>query len=300
MPASDLKPDGRHQSLDRVVLIGGRPDRALGLLADELRNRRVSVELLAPGTEAREHVQRVLPNCLVVDFRAGDAAREFAGWYCKQLSDLVLVITDQRDVMGRLHGLELGTADHMIAPFALGEAVARVEVLLTRGSRRGSLQLGDIVVDPAQRVVVRGATPIPLTPRELDVLVLLMRNRGRITSKQELMDEIWTDKPTSPNAVEAAVSSLRRKLHRPGHEIIRTVHRAGYALRVPTNTVPSRATMIVERDRLLRERDDALARRDKIIRRLRDEIDVAAGETHALDRRGHAAGHRDGRDDREG
>jgi len=188
MPASDVNSDGRHQTLDLVVLIGGRPDRALGLLADELRIRRMSVDILEPGSEARDHVQRIPPNCLVVDFRAGDAAREFAGWYCKQVSDLVLVITDQRDVMGRLHALELGTADHMIAPFALGEGVARVETLLTRGSRRGSLQFGDIVVDPAQRVVVRGTTPIPLTPRELDVLVLLMRNRGRITSKQELID----------------------------------------------------------------------------------------------------------------
>jgi DNA-binding winged helix-turn-helix (wHTH) protein len=195
-----------------------------------------------------------------------------------------------------LRALELGAADHMVAPFALGEGIARIESLLVRRiAQRGLLQLADITLDPGQRIAIRGNTAIPLTPRELDVLALLMRNRGRVTSKQELIDQIWTGKQASPNAVEAAISSLRRKLHRPGHEIIRTVHRAGYTLQVPMTSPANRGAMIAERDRLLRERDDAIARRDKVIRRLRDEIDVAAGQTRQLERRSRVENPDDGR-----
>ncbi len=173
------------------------------------------------------------PRGVVVDLRLGGAAIDLVEW-CSVVASLpVISITDQTDVLGRLHALSSGVADHIVAPFATREATARVEVML-REHHDGEFRFAGVAVDPDQHLATRNGTNIDLTPRELSVLLVLMRNRARVTSKQELLDEVWPGNSASINAVEAVVSALRRKL--AGSEVIHTVHGAGYTLRLTPKT----------------------------------------------------------------
>jgi two-component system OmpR family response regulator len=258
-----------------VATICRRSEPALRALGDRLREHGIDMAYFELSHDIRQRLLHVTPRCLVVDLRLGPGAIELVGWYRATVSRPVLTITDAADVLGRLRALELRVTDHMVAPFAISEATARVEALLSERPT-GVEHFADITVDPDQRIVMRAGVPIDLTPRELGVLLTLLRNRARVTSKEELLEQVWPGRNASPNAVEAVVSALRRKLQVAGSEVIHTVHRAGYTLRVPAPQAPSRGKLLAERDRLLHERDEAIARRDKIIRALRDEIGVAA------------------------
>jgi DNA-binding response OmpR family regulator len=226
---------GARSTSDRttVAIIGRRSDPSLQALADCLREREYAVEHLDVTRDVPQRVTQISPIGLVVDLRDGAHAREFLAWYCTNMSPSVLSVTHQTDVVGRMYALEHGVADHVVAPFALDEAVARVEALLEkRQPDHGNLYFAGITVDPTHRVATRGGTPIDLTRRELDVLVALMRNPSRVTSKDELLEQAWPTKRVSQNAVEAVISALRRKLQ-TSQELIHTVHRAGYTLREP-------------------------------------------------------------------
>ena len=94
------------------------------------------------------------------------------------------------------------------------------------------LEAGDLRLDPAARTVHRGDVALELTAREIAVLELLMRRRGEVVTKSELLDDVWSeDFDGDPNIVEVYVGRIRRKVDRPfGREVIETVRGAGYRL----------------------------------------------------------------------
>jgi DNA-binding response OmpR family regulator len=237
-----------------VVVVGSRTEPSFRALADGLRKHGLTIEDIPPSPDVQQQLLELPARCLVVDLRSGDGALDLVAWYRATLSHPVLTITDQADVLGRIRAVELRVADHLVAPFAISEAVARVEALLRDDRQSDRRRFADITVDPDQRVAYRDGVLIDLTPRELGVLLTLMRNRGRVISKHELLAEVWPDRRASANAVEAVISALRRKLHAEGTEVIHTVHRAGYILRVSAPGVPSHTTLRTERARLSRDR----------------------------------------------
>jgi DNA-binding response OmpR family regulator len=268
----------------RVLFVGASTDLEPTITALRQRAAHVSV---ARDLESFERAMSSAPeptDGVVFDLRAGDHVLEALTWYCRNVSRLALILTSPNDVQARLHGLHLSVADHAVAPFAVSEIVARVEQLVARQRlmRRSRLDAGDFAIDIAQRSVLRSGASITLTPRELDVLLMLVRNRTRPVSKQALLDQVWLGSPRTPNVVEATVSSLRRKLHANGPPVIHTLHKIGYTFRpvLPTadgNRVHARA----ERERLVRERDEALARRDEVVRQMRKLVQDGADEHRA-------------------
>ncbi len=215
-----------------VVIVCRPSDPALLAVSERLRQSGIACVHLDMTEEMEPRIVDLSARCFVVDLRIGGAAFNVIEWCHAATARPVLTITDYTDVRGRLRALELRVADHIVAPFATREAIARVEAIL-HDARGDELGFAGIVVDPDQRVAVQNGKPIDLTPRELAVLLVLMRNRDRVTSKQELLDAVWPGRTASTNAVEAVVSALRRKLQVGDSEIIHTVHRAGYALRAP-------------------------------------------------------------------
>jgi DNA-binding response OmpR family regulator len=144
----------------------------------------------------------------------------------------------------------------------------RVEVLLARAAarRRPGLQNAGIEIDLDGRRALYHGQDIPLTPREFEILVVLMAADGRAVPKVQLLKEVWDDTDRSVNVVEAHVSALRRKLEAYGPQLVHTVHRQGYAFRPPRGVAPStRDALVAERARLLRERDEAVRRRDELL-----------------------------------
>jgi two-component system, OmpR family, response regulator len=263
-------PNGDAETI--MLVTGERHD--LGVLAAKLGERRLRVV----GPQLLEDLETAdgPADCAIIDLSSGNPAlREALPRLSRALAPAVLVITTLEDSATRIAAVRLGVSEHVVAPFDVAEVVARVDVLLARRRRtRGArLDMGDVSVRLDERRVLRAGVDVPLTPRELEILIALMRARGRAVSKNELLQLVWKDDQRNVNAVEAHVSGLRRKLERHGSALIHTVHRAGYAFRPARPAAPtSREALLAERTRLLHERDEAFQRRDELLQELRRKV----------------------------
>ncbi|MEN3362674.1 MAG: hypothetical protein V7637_6656 [Mycobacteriales bacterium] len=146
----------------------------------------------------------------------------------------VLILTAKDGEYDEADALDLGADDYLCKPFSYVVLVARLRALIRRGGtgRPVALQVGDLVVDPADRRCRRGAVPIPLTAKEFAVLACLGRRPGEVVSKIEIIDEVWdTAFDGDVNIVEVYIRTLRRKIDLPfGRRSIETVRGAGYRL----------------------------------------------------------------------
>ncbi|MET0813276.1 MAG: response regulator transcription factor [Microbacterium sp.] len=146
----------------------------------------------------------------------------------------VLMLTAKDGEWDQVEALETGADDFVTKPFSFVVLVARLRALIRRGGveRPVVLEAGDLRLDPGSRRVWRGDAPIALTSREFAVLEHLMRHRGTVLSKREVLDGVWDDDfDGDPNIVEVYVGHLRRKVDRPfGRDAIETVRGAGYRL----------------------------------------------------------------------
>jgi len=141
----------------------------------------------------------------------------------------VLVLTARDAVEDRVRGLDLGADDYLTKPFSVKEFEARVRALLRRGiTRPPSWSVAGMIVDVAAKRVRIGERVIDLTPREWALLELFLTHPGRVLSKDQIADSIYTfDDQLSTNAIEVHVSRLRTKIEPAGSQL-RTVRGFGY------------------------------------------------------------------------
>ena len=146
----------------------------------------------------------------------------------------VLMLTAKDGEWDQVEALETGADDYVTKPFSFAVLVARLRALVRRGGveRPTVLEAGDLRLDPGARRAWRGDAEIDLTSREFSVLEHLMRHRGQVLSKRDLIAGVWNDDfEGDPNIVEVYVGHLRRKVDRPfGRAAIETVRGAGYRL----------------------------------------------------------------------
>ena len=130
----------------------------------------------------------------------------------------IIMLTARAEEADRLVGLELGADDYVVKPFSPRELVARAKAVLRRAgwpeARRGEvLRGGDLVVDVERRTASRGENRIDLTPTEFDLLVTLLRHRGRPLSRQQLIELAFGQSYTGyDRTVDAHIKNLRRKV----------------------------------------------------------------------------------------
>jgi two-component system OmpR family response regulator len=150
----------------------------------------------------------------------------------------VLLLTALGGIDDRVEGLEAGSDDYLVKPFALAELLARVNALARRPPTqevRTELSVADLRLDLLKRTVTRGGQRIELQPREFQLLEYMLRHAGRVVTRTMLLESVWDfhfDPKT--NIVETHMSRLRGKVDRGhAHELIHTVRGAGYVLREP-------------------------------------------------------------------
>jgi DNA-binding response OmpR family regulator len=146
----------------------------------------------------------------------------------------VLMLTAKGGEYDEADGLDLGADDYLSKPFSFVVLVARLRALLRRGQSRSPsvLAAGDLTLDPTRREVARGDTAISLTPREYSLLEYLLRCRGALVSKTEILSNVWDPHfDGDPNVVEVYMSYLRKKIDAPfGRHALVTVRGLGYRL----------------------------------------------------------------------
>jgi DNA-binding response OmpR family regulator len=152
----------------------------------------------------------------------------------RHLANRVLLLTARSAVDDRVTGLQLGADDYLPKPFAMRELVARVRALGRRYPEEPgiSLRIADLTLDLSTHDVHRGAKRIELSPRELTLLKVLMREPGRAFTRTELCERVWEhEHEYDTKLVEVFVGRLRKKLGEP--QLIHTVRHVGYTIAAP-------------------------------------------------------------------
>ena len=145
---------------------------------------------------------------------------------------LMLTARDaERDI---IEGLDVGADDYLAKPFSFEVLLARLRALLRRPNEKLEevLRVGDLTLDPSLKKVMRANQKINLTAKEYGVLEYLMRNTGKVLSKEQIISHVWDfDADVLPNNVELFIMFLRRKIDKPfGSKLIHTVPGFGYKL----------------------------------------------------------------------
>lgn len=185
---------------------------------------------LAAERELRAEGQPYAAAVLDLGLPLKDGLDVLASLRRDKISLPVLVLTARDAVPDRIRGLDLGADDYVIKPIDLHELGARLRALLRRshGQAQELLRVQDLLLDPAARTVQRGEMPIPLSTREFDLLQVLMLAAGRVLSREQLEQQLYSwGQEVESNAIEVHIHHLRRKL---GSELIQTVRGVGYVL----------------------------------------------------------------------
>ncbi|MCS5565816.1 MAG: response regulator transcription factor [Methylococcales bacterium] len=150
----------------------------------------------------------------------------------------VLVLSALGEVADRVQGLNAGSDDYLVKPFAFSELLARLDALMRRSdgeTSKTSLAVGDLEIDLLSREVRRGGMLIELQPREFRLLEYLMRHTGQVVTRTMLLENVW-DYHFDPqtNVIDVHISRLRGKIDRDfDYALLQTIRGAGYCLRAP-------------------------------------------------------------------
>lgn len=206
-----------------------------GALAESLTKRGIAVDVAGSGDEARHLIRIVEYSAVLLDLSLPDA--DGLGlvrlWRQAQQSAPILMVSGCDDVTVRVEALRAGADDFVVKPFALEELIARIGAVVRRrdGFAGGDICFGSLRFDPASRQLSINEVPVVLSAREADVIEILMRRPGRITSRRLLEDQLFgAGDELGSNAVEVYVYRLRRKIEAAPDVSIQTVRGIGYLL----------------------------------------------------------------------
>jgi len=146
----------------------------------------------------------------------------------------ILILTAKDGELDEAEALDTGADDYLTKPFSYLVLLARLRAIIRRGAgaRPAVLEAGDLRLDPRARRAFRGEVEVTLTAREMSLLEFLLRHKGDVLPKRDILDHVWDyDFEGDQNIVEVYVRHLRNKLDRPfGRNAIETLRGAGYRL----------------------------------------------------------------------
>ena len=222
----------------RILVI--EDDRRLrAALAHSLEDAAYAIDAVGDGQSGQDYAEATPYDAIILDLML---PRKDGLEVCMQLrrqhiNTPILVLTARDAVEDRVRGLDSGADDYLVKPFALSELLARLRALLRREAPRksGLLAVGDLVLDPASREVVRAGRPIELTAREYAVLELFVRHRNQVITRDMVEKHVWSyDFVGVSNVVDVYVRRVRRKIDDPFDvKLIHTIRGAGYRMREP-------------------------------------------------------------------
>lgn len=228
----------------RVLVVEDEPTLRETLVYN-LSRQGYEVSTAADGLTALDVARQERPDVVILDIMLpGLDGFEVCRVLRQETNVPILMLTARDDEVDKIVGLEVGADDYMTKPFSMRELMARVKALLRRvrllreeseavEEKKESEQLvfGDLTIDPLRREVLRGGKPLSLKPREYDLLYFLVRHRGAVLSREQILQDVWGwDYGGGSRTVDVHVRWLREKIEpdpaQPGRIV--TVRGVGY------------------------------------------------------------------------
>jgi two-component system response regulator ResD len=221
--------------LDPILIVDDE-EKIRSLVRLYLEREGYEVEEAEDGRVALDKFKAGQFSLLIVDLMMPD----IDGWrVCREIRERssvpIIMLTARGEEFDRVLGLELGADDYLVKPFSTKELVARVKALLRRSSGQlqtvsNELTVGPLSIDKEKHRVSIAGDAINLTPLEFDLLYFLAKNRGRVFSREQLMETVWGyDFYGDARTVDTHVKKLREKLTHPGvKKMLITVWGVGY------------------------------------------------------------------------
>ena len=222
----------------RILVVDDEP-RLAAAVKRGLEAEGFAVDVAATGDEGLWMATEVAYDAIVLDIMLPG----ISGYtVCARLREAgvwtpILMLTAKNGEYDEAEALDTGADGYLSKPFSFVVLVAHIRALLRRGAteRPAKLSVGDLVLDPATRSCIRGDMAIDLTAKEFSVLEFLMKSKGDVVTKSQIVEHVWDAAYDGDlNVVEVHVSALRRKIDAPfGTDTIRTVRGAGYQMVAP-------------------------------------------------------------------
>ncbi len=214
----------------RLLVVEDEPD-LLSIVAKALREEGYAVDTAEDGEEGLYKAQTWDYDAIVLDvmlpkIHGFDVVRTLR----TKKKTPVLMLTARGRINDKVQGLDAGADDYLAKPFDLNELFARLRALIRRSSGEASnvIEIQDVVIDVAARVVKRGGAAIELTAREYALVEHLGLNRGKLVTRTQLYEHLFDENDASmSNLLDVHVSNIRKKL---GHEFIVTRRGHGYCI----------------------------------------------------------------------
>jgi DNA-binding response OmpR family regulator len=222
---------------NRIAVVDDEPD-IIHLVSIHLKKAGFSVEGFLNGTSLLKSLSLSMPDLVILDIMMPD----FNGFeVCRMMksdsrysSIPIIMLTARGQEVDKVTGLELGADDYLTKPFSPRELVARVKAVLRRASPTAHvpISIGNITIDPERFEVTVGDEPVSLTAVEFKILLLLAQNRGKVFTRERILDHLWgNEKAVIDRTVDVHIKNLRDKLGAAG-DLIRNVRGVGYKLQV--------------------------------------------------------------------
>jgi len=224
--------------MSRILVVEDNPDLAYGL-RNSLEIAGYDVLVAADGLDGVAQARTASADLIVLDLMLPvmDGYRVLRTLRDEGLTTPVLILTARGEETDKVLGFRLGADDYVTKPFGVLELLARIEAVLRRAVPAAPApareRFGNIEVDFGARWVCRDGERVDLTPKEFDLLAALLRRRGRVVPRRDLLEAVWGyDSEVVSRTVDTHVAELRRKLEAnpaaPAH--ILTVWKVGYKL----------------------------------------------------------------------
>ncbi|WJE17838.1 response regulator transcription factor (plasmid) [Bacillus cereus] len=222
--------------MEEKVLVVDDEKSIADAIAYAFKREGYSVEIAYDGEEALNKIVTFKPHVVILDVMMP----KMNGYdVCKKIGDKenlgIVMLTAKNDIVDKVLGLELGADDYIVKPFDIREILARVKSLLRRltknvnESEAEEIKIKDIRVILKHRKVLIKEEELELTPKEFDLIAILLSNLNRVFTREELLDLIWgIEYFGGTRTVDIHIQRIRKKLQEPYQDIIQTVYRVGY------------------------------------------------------------------------
>lgn len=220
------------------ILLAEDDCRLGNLIKHMLEKQDIQVDWVQQGDTAYEYATYAPYDVIILDWMMpGETGIDVCNRLRKEgYQGNILMLTARDTLEDRVLGLDTGADDYIVKPFEFAELMARIRALSRRGSLKLAeeiVQIGDLTLDRSAHMVKQSGQEIQLTAREFQLLDLLVQNKGRVLSREILLDRVWgLETEVTPNNLEAYIRLLRKKISASQKVSIYNVRGIGYKLEV--------------------------------------------------------------------